>query len=89
MIDYVVLEEKKEPIKVYTFDSMPYFLVPDAEEPEKLDLLQQKRIRVQQRLDMRTIKEGYLSGEIRVSALFETDPELIAMRQMYRLGVSK
>ena len=45
-----------------------------------MDLLQQKRIRVQQRLDRRTIKEGYLSGEIKASALFDTDPDLIAMR---------
>lgn len=81
-IDCVTVKGSIEPLRLYTCDTD----ITDLElEPETKALTKKelKMQRVKARLARDRYKEAIMNGEIQVSGLFETDPDLYCMRKSF------
>ena len=66
-------------MRLFTCDVETSLLQLDEHQTQKTNE-EIRRIRVRQRLARDRLKQSIVSGEIQVSELFETDPDLIEMR---------
>lgn len=72
----------EEPLRLYTVDVMIDHLELEAE-IAPMDAQQKKKERVRERLARDRYRSQILSGEIRVSGILYTDPDLIALRKPF------